>query len=83
MRVHLAGHNMSHPRVNIRENKPLFRRGSQVPLLVIKVTNTVENMEDVLSNAIRVVYVGSGVRTPSVILQFSGNRFLLQPNSHV
>lgn len=80
--IHPAGNNMAHARVNSRENK-LFRRGSQVPLLVIEVTNTVENMEDVLSNVTRIVCVGSGVRTPSVILQFPGNRLLLQPNSHV
>lgn len=77
--VNPAGNSMAHPRMD----KTLFRRSSQVPLLVIEVTNTVENMEDVLSNATRIVCVGSGARTPSVILQFGGNRLLLQPNSHV
>lgn len=80
--VHLAGNNMAH-RLNSSENKPLFRRDSQLPLLVTEVTNTVENMEDVLSHATRIVSVGSGARTPSVILQFPGKKFLLQPNSHV
>lgn len=83
MGVHLAGNNMADPRVNSRKNKALFRRSSQLPLLVFEVTNTVENMEDVLSNATRIVCVGSGARMPSVILQSGGNRLLLQPNSHV
>lgn len=79
---HLAGSNMTH-QLNSSENKPLFRRDSQLPLLVTEVANTVENMEDVLSHATRIVSVGSGARTPSVILQFTGKQFLLQPNSHV
>lgn len=72
----------SNNKAYLRDKAP-FRRSSQVPLLVFGVINTVENMEDVLSNATRIVCVGSGARTPSVILQFSGNRLLLQPSSHV
>lgn len=72
----------AHPRARVVD-KTLFRRSSHVPLLVIQATNTVENMEDVLLNATRVVCVGSGARIPSVILQFTGNRLLVHPNSHV
>lgn len=83
--VHMGSSNKAYLRrgIHMVGNEIHFRKGPQVPLLVIKVTNTVDNMEDVLSNAIRAVCVGSGVRTPSVILQFSGNRLLPQPNSHV
>lgn len=82
MGAHPVGNSIAHPRARVVD-KTLPRRSSHVPLLVFKVTNTVENMEDVLLNATRVVCVGSGARMPSVILQFTGNRLLVHPNSHV
>lgn len=81
--IHMADNKMAHPQLDSSENKVHFRTISQDPLPVIEVTNIVENGEDVLSNAIRIVCVGSGVRTPIVILQVSGKRLLLQPKSHV
>lgn len=52
--VHMGSSNKAYLRRGIRMvgNEIHFRKGPQVPLLVIKVTNTVDNTEDVLSNAI-------------------------------
>lgn len=80
----MGGNNKAHLRtILMRGNNETHQMGSQVPLLDIEVTNTVDNLEDVLSNAIQIVYVGSGVRMPIVILPFLGNRLLLRPKSHV
>ena len=85
-RIHMGSNNKAHLRGRIHmgsNNKAQFRVGPQVPLLVIEVINIVENTEDVHSNAIQTVYVGRGVRTPTVILHLLGNKLLLQPKSHV